>query len=352
MRWECTGFTNRFMKLATYRDGSRDGQLVVVSKDLRWAHYATGTASRLQQVLDDWAFMAPQLQDLYQQLNAGRLAHAFAFDPAQCMAPLPRAAHCVEAQAYPSHVALTAPQVALPSTEALWRQVSGDHMAAACDEVVLPSAAMGMDFGAGMAAITGALPWASTPEQALWGVRLLVLSNSFCLRQLVPAHGMAWAQPACWPAMGFSPVAVTPDELGDAWRGGRVHLPLHTSYNGRKVGMGEAAQDMAWHWGQLLAQLCQTRALPAGSVVGSGVLSQPAQSSGKGKSQRLDWPAGYHSIAEKRAMEVAQTGEASTPFLQFGDTVRIEMKGKDGQSIFGAVDQTIISAQGEGSAQS
>ena len=151
-------FYSPSMKLATYRDGSRDGQLVVVSRDLRFAHYAAGIASRLQQVLDDWSFMAPQLQDLYQQLNSGRAPHAFAFDPMLCMAPLPRAMQWVEAAAYPSHLALTQPDWSTSTTEPLLRQGSSDHFFGACDEIVIPSAARGIDFGAGLAAITGDLP--------------------------------------------------------------------------------------------------------------------------------------------------------------------------------------------------
>ena len=340
------------MKLATYKDGSRDGQLIVVSRDLRMAHYATGIASRMPQVLDDWSFMAPQLQDLYTQLNAGRAPHAFAFDPSQCMAPLPRPAQWVEAAAYPSHLALTQPDWALSLTEPSMRQCSGDCMTGAYDEVVVPSAAMGMDFGAGLAAITADIPMGSTPEQALYGIRLLVLSNSLCLRRLMPeAPGQAWNQLQCWPSVGVSPVAVTVDELGDAWRGGRVHLPLHSSWNGRKVGMCEAGEDMAFHFGQLVAHVAKTRSVHAGSMVGTGVVSNAGTTTGKGKNQRTDWPKGYHSIAEKRAMEVLLSEAASTAYLQFGDTVRIEMKNKEGHSIFGAIEQTVVSPQGDGSAE-
>lgn len=338
------------MKLATYKDGSRDGQLLVVSRDLRTACYATGIASRMQQVLDDWGFMAPQLQDVYTQLNAGRATHAFAFDATQCMAPLPRSHQWVEAAAYPSHLALTQPEWALSVTEPMMRQGAGDAFAGAYDEVVLGSAAMGMDFGAGLTAITSDVPMGSTPEQALYGIRLLVLSNTFCLRQLMPsAPGHAWSNVQSWPAVGFSPVAVTVDELGDAWRGGKVHLPLHTSWNGRKVGMCEAGEDMAFHLGQLIAHAAKTRTVHAGSMVGSGVVSNAGSTTGRGKDKRIDWPRGYHCIAEKRAMEVQQSGAASTGHLQFGDTVRVEMKNKDGHSIFGALEHTVVSPAGEGS---
>lgn len=340
------------MKLATYKDGSRDGQLIVVSRDLRLAHYATGIASRLQQVLDDWAFMAPQLQDLYQQLNAGRAPHAFAFDTTQCMAPLPRSYQYVEAAAYPSHVALTQPDCTLSKTEPLVRQGSGDSLMGASEEVVMASAAMGVDFGAGLAAITGDVPLGSTPEQALYAVRLLMLSNTWCLRHLVQGgRGDIYGHVQSWPAVGLSPVAVTVDELGEAWRAGRVHLPLHTSWNGRKVGMCDAGEDMAFHFGQLIAHVAKTRSLHAGSVVATGVVSNAGADSGKGKNQRTDWPKGYHSIAEKRAMEAQHSDAATTGYLQFGDTVRIEMKNKEGHSIFGAIEQTMVSPQGDGSSE-
>jgi fumarylacetoacetate (FAA) hydrolase len=340
------------MKLATYKDGSRDGQLIVVSRDLRLAHYATGIASRMQQVLDDWSFMAPQLQDLYHQLNTGRAPHAFALDATQCMAPLPRTAQWVEGLAYPHHLALIDPAWPLSATEPLMRQGAGDSVMGACDEVVIGSAAMGIDFGAGLTAITGDVPMGSSAEQALYGVRLLMLSNTLCLRHLVAdGAAQAWAHVQSWPGVGCSPVAVTVDELGDAWRQGRVHLPLHTSCNGRKVGMCEAGEDMDFHLGQLIAHVAKTRSLQAGSMVGTGVVSNRGTTTGKGKERRMDWPKGYHCIAEKRAMEMQRSAAASTAYLQFGDTVRIEMKGKDGQSIFGAIDQTIVSPQGDGSSE-
>ncbi|WP_313603298.1 fumarylacetoacetate hydrolase family protein [Comamonas jiangduensis] len=341
------------MKLATYKDGSRDGQLIVVSRDLRLACYATGIASRMQQVLDDWSFMAPQLQDVYTQLNAGRAKHVFAFDASQCMAPLPRSHQWLEAAAYPSHLALTQPQWPLGVTEPTMRQGAGDSLVGACDEVVLGSAAMGIDFGAGLAAVTGDVPMGASAEQALYGIRLLMLSNTFSLRQLMPsAPGYAWGNVQSWPVVGLSPVAVTVDELGDAWRGGKVHLPLHTSWNGRKVGMCDAGEDMAFHFGQLIAHAAKTRTVHAGSMVGTGVVSNVGTTTGKASSRRTDWPKGYHSIAEKRAMELQQSDVASTGYLQFGDTVRVEMKNKDGLSIFGAIEQTVVSPLGEGSSAS
>ncbi len=234
------------MKLATYKDGSRDGQLVVVARDLGAAHYATGIASRLQQVLDDWNFLSPQLQDLYEQLNAGRARHAFPFDARQCMAPLPRAYQWADGSAYLNHVELVrkARGAEVPAsfyTDPLMYQGGSDDFLGPCDDVVVPSEAMGIDFEAEIAVITGDVKMGASPEQALDGVRLLMLANDVSLRNLIPAElakGFGFFQSK--PATAFSPVAVTLDELGDAWQGGRVHLTLQSTWNGRKVGMCEA----------------------------------------------------------------------------------------------------------------
>ena len=335
------------MKLATYKDGSRDGQLVVVSRDLRVAHYATGIASRMQQVLDAWGFMAPQLQDLYHQLNTGRAPHAFAFDPTQCMAPLPRVQQWIDAVAYPTHWALTQPDWPASASQPLMRQGAGDSVVGACDEVLVGSAAMQADFGAGLAALTGDVPLGCTPEQAQYTIRLLMLCNIFCLRNLVPAApAHPWSQIQSWPAIGLSPVAVTSDELGAAWQAGRVHLPVHSTLNGRKVGMCEAGEDMAFSFSQLLAHAAKTRTLHAGSMISTGVVSN--QSIFSEQDQQMAWPKGAHCIAEKRAMEFKLSGHMSTSYLQLGDTVRIEMKDKAGHSIFGAIDQTIVAPDDAG----
>ena len=343
------------MKLATYKDGSRDGQLVVVSRDLRLAHYATGIASRMQQVLDDWSFMAPQLQDLYHQLNTGKAPHAFPFDPQQCMAPLPRAYQWADGSAYINHVELVrkARNAEVPATfytDPLMYQGGSDDFLGPCDDIVVPSTAMGIDFEAEIAVVTTDVPMGSTPEQALDGIRLVMLANDVSLRNLIPAElakGFGFFQAK--PATAFSPVAVTLDELGDAWKGGRLHLTLQSTWNGRKVGMCDAGDDMTFHFGQLIAHICKTRNVRAGSIVGSGTVSNPGVETGKGKTKRMEWPKGYSCIAEKRCIETIQDGAPSTEFMQFGDTIRIEMKGKDGASIFGAIDQTVVSPSGEGS---
>ncbi|GAB2807778.1 fumarylacetoacetate hydrolase family protein [Comamonas piscis] len=331
------------MKLASYKDGSRDGQLVVVSRDLRTAHYASGIAHRLQQALDDWDFYAPQLQDLYDALNADRARHSFDFNPAQCMAPLPRAYQWLNGAAYLSHLALLR-QVAegdLPAglkTDPLLHQGAGDAFIGPCDDIVVASEAMGIDFSAELAAIISDVKQDTSPEDALDAVRLLMLANPVSLRQLEAAEqGKGAGLVQSRPVTAFSPVAITPDELGEAWRGGKIHLALQTSWNGRKVGMCDAGPEMGFHFGQLIAHAAKTRHLRAGTVLGSGTVSN----SGAEKHGRMDWPKGYGCIAEKRCMEALQNSKSKTGFMQFGDTVRMEMKGKDGHSLFGAIDQNV-----------
>ena len=331
------------MKLATYKDGSRDGQLLVVSRDLSTAHYATGIASKLQQVLDDWNFLSPQLQDLYETLNQGKARHAFLFEPARCMAPLPRAYQWADGSAFINHVELVrkARNAEVPAnfyTDPLMYQGGSDDFLGPCDPVVVPSEDFGIDFEAEVAVITADVPMGSNPEQALDGVRLVMIANDVSLRNLIPdelSKGFGFLQSK--PATAFSPVAVTTDELGADWEGGRLHLTLQSTWNGRKVGMCDAGLDMTFHFGQLIAHICKTRNVRAGSIVGSGTVSnQGIETKGT-----MQWPKGYSCIAEKRAIETIQNGQPSTDFMKFGDTIRIEMKDKDGQSVFGAIDQTI-----------
>ncbi len=325
----------RVMKLATLKDGSRDGQLVVVSRDLSQAHYATGIANSLQQVLDDWAFMAPQLEDLSVALNQERARHAFAFDPAQCMAPLPRAFQWADGSAYLNHVELVrkARNATVPEsfyTDPLMYQGGSDDFIGPRDPIVVPDEAYGIDFESEIAVITGDVAMQVSPEEALESVRLVMLVNDVSLRHLIPdelAKGFGFLQGK--PATAFSPVAVTVDELGDAWQGGRLNGVLQSAWNGRRVGLCEAGPEMTFHFGQLIAHLAKTRRVRAGSVIGSGTVSNK------------DWAKGYSCIAEKRCIETIENGKPSTDFMRFGDTIRIEMKGRDGQSIFGAIDQTV-----------
>ena len=324
------------MKLATYNDGSRDGQLVVVSRDLATAHYASGIATRLQQVLDDWNFISPQLEEISQTLNHGHARHAFAFEPARCMAPLPRAYQWADGSAFINHVELVrkARNSEVPEsfyTDPLMYQGGSDDFLGPRDDIVCASADLGLDFEAEVAVVTGDVPMGTGADAAIDGVRLLMLVNDVSLRNLIPpelAKGFGFVQSK--PATAFGPVAVTPDELGASWRGGRVHLNLECVWNGRRVGLTDAGPEMTFHFGQLIAHLAKTRNVRAGSIVGSGTVSNK------------DWSRGVACIAEKRAIETIESGAPKTAFMQYGDTIRIEMKGADGASVFGAIEQRVV----------
>jgi fumarylacetoacetate (FAA) hydrolase len=323
------------MKLATLKDGSRDGQLAVVSRDLHTAHYASGIASRLQQVLDDWNFLSPQLEDLYATLNGGKARHAFTFDPRLCMAPLPRAHQWADGSAFINHVELVrkARGAEVPASfyeDPLMYQGGSDDFLGPCDDAVFASEDWGIDFESEVAVVTGDVGMGTGPQAALEGIRLLMLANDWSLRHLIPAElakGFGFFQSK--PATAFSPVAVTPDELGSAWSGGRVHLELESVWNGRRVGLTSAGPEMSFHFGQLIAHICKTRRVRAGSIVGSGTVSNK------------DWSRGYSCIAEKRAIETIESGAPKTGFMRFGDRIRIEMKGADGSSVFGAIEQQV-----------
>lgn len=313
------------MKLATLNDGSRDGQLVVVSRDLTMAHYATGVADRLQQVLDDWNFLSPQLQTLSDALNHGHTRYAFAFDPAQCLAPLPRSYGLVLGQAYgkgpaPRQGKAASKPCADPAQLGFSDDLCGPRAPLHC-----ASALQNPDFCAALAVITGDVPQGASPAQALDGVRLLMLANHWVLRQL---DGLISV-----PATSFSPVAVTPDELtardASVWAQGKLALTLQCQVNGRKVGALDAAHDMDVPMGDLIAQVCQTRRLRAGAIVSSGEVRQ------------RDSSHGFASVAARRAFEATQDGKATAPWLGHGDSVAIDMKGRDGKSMFGRIDQDV-----------
>jgi fumarylacetoacetate (FAA) hydrolase len=295
------------MKLATYSDGSRDGQLVVVSRDLAQAHYAGGIAGRLQTALDDWNFYAPQLQALAAQLDAGRARYAFAFDPARCLAPLPRAYQRLEGVQTSD-----APHAI---------QRASDALLAARDPIGTAAETEGPDFGAGLAVITGDVPQGATPEQGQDAIRLVTLANAL--------HRRTSAEGDVPTGAALGPVAVTPDELGAAWQDGRVRLILSVAVNDRKLGLIEAG-EMRWPFGTLIASAARRGPLTAGSIIGSGVIGN------------ADAARGFASLAGKRAAELAQEGAAYTPWLRSGDTLRIEMKGADGALVFGAIEQASV----------
>jgi fumarylacetoacetate (FAA) hydrolase len=323
------------MKLATLNDGSRDGQLVVVARDLGSAHHTSGIAGTLQQVLDDWNFISPQLEDLYATLNGGKARHAFPFDPRACMAPLPRAYRWVEAQAYFPHLerVYRAQGTEVPAAADLEPPLApgaSDDFLGPCDDAPFASADGGIDFGAGLAVVTGDVAAGAAPEAALEAVRLLLLVNGWSLRRAAaadPPRGCGCPHGRAATALG--PLAVTPDELGMAWRGGRIHLPVYSARNGVPIGRCEAGPEMSCHFGQLIAQLARARRVRAGTIVGSGTVSNadPAQ--------------GACCIAERRALELLDSGTPQTAYLQSGETIRIEMRGRDGQSVFGAIEQRV-----------
>jgi fumarylacetoacetate (FAA) hydrolase len=280
------------MKLASYNDGSRDGQLVVVSRDLTQAHYATHVTGRLQLVLDDWNFLAPQLQDIYDALNSGRARHAFAFDARQCLAPLPRVYQWVQADAVGA------------GAFAAMRRCAGDALHRAGAGLTGSAQVTGLNVAPGLAVITGDIPQASAPDRALEGVRLVVLVNE--LRWHAQSDAAALAPADGWQdcyAGAFGPVAVTPDEPGLGWAGGRAHLALHCSVNGREPVGRNSDAEADWQFGQRIAQLCRYRDVCAGTVVG--------------------------------------VVQASGELLEPGDRLRVEALGRDGQSIFGSIEQEV-----------
>jgi fumarylacetoacetate (FAA) hydrolase len=327
------------MKLATLKDGTRDGQLAVVSRDLKTVAIADAIAPTLQRALDDWQFMAPQLIELYEQLNAGRAARAFDFDSRNCMAPLPRAYQWADGSSYVNHVELVRRARAAQMPESFWHdplmyQGGSDDFIGPTDDIVVMSEDWGIDFEGEVAVVTDDVAMGATPEQAAGHIRLLMLVNDVSLRNLIPAElakGFGFLQSK--PATAFSPVAVTPDELGTAWRDGRLHLPLRATWNNNLVGQPNAGDDMVFGFPQLVAHLAKTRNVRAGSIIGSGTVSNK------------DARRGYTCIAEKRALEMIEGGEPTTPFMRFGDNIRLDMRDADGRSIFGAIDQKVV--QGE-----
>ncbi|PXW93647.1 fumarylacetoacetate (FAA) hydrolase [Sphaerotilus hippei] len=316
------------MKLATYRDGSRDGQLVVVSRDLSTAHYASGMASRLQQALDDWNFIAPQLQDLAHALNQGKARHAFPFDPAQCMAPLPRVPRRVGAQVCLTHVERLCASTgrALPArlqTEPQLAAASGDLWLGPLDDVHAGPGEVGLDLGPEIAVLCGDIAQGASPEQALEGVRLVMLVNDWAQREVLDPE-LARLPPSA------APVALSLDELGEAWSRGRAALRLRVQVNARPLGELDTAADAQFHFGQLLSLLARHRRLSAGTMVGTGVIASPQPE------------AGAACLLDQRAIERERDGQAVTPWLRDGDSVRIEAFDAQGRSLFGAIDQSVL----------
>ena len=329
------------MKLATLRDDTRDGQLAVVSRDLSSAVIADGIAGTLQRVLDDWTFHAPQLQDLSEALNAGRAKNAFPFDATRCLAPLPRAYQWADGSAYVNHVERVrqARKAEMPAsfwTDPLMYQGGSDDFLAPTADAVFGSEDWGIDFEGEIAVVTDAVAMGTAADAAGEAIRLLLLVNDWSLRDLIPAElakGFGFFHGK--PATAFGPVAITPDELGEAWRGHRVHRPLLCDLNGQRVGRAEAGEDMVFDFAQLIAHAAKTRNLGPGTIVGSGTVSN------------RDPDRGWSCIAEARALETIARGEPVTPYMRFGDRIRIEVLDAAGRSVFGAIDQRVTAGEDE-----
>jgi fumarylacetoacetate (FAA) hydrolase len=323
------------MKLASLKHG-RDGMLVVVSRDLKQYVAVPHIAPTVQRAMDDWAHTAPRLMRVYDLLNEGDADGAKPFAAQECASPLPRAYQWADGSAYVTHVELVrkARGAEMPAsfwTDPLMYQGGADSFIGPCDPIVAADEAWGIDFEGEVAAITDDVPMGASAQEAEKHIKLLMLVNDVSLRNLIPAElakNFGFFQSK--PATAFSPVAVTPDELSEAWEGGKVHLPLGVQLNGERFGAPNAGEDMTFSFPQLIAHAAKTRILGAGSIVGSGTVSNK------------DHSRGSACIAERRTLEQLEHGAPKTPFMKFGDRVRIEMNGSDGKSIFGAIEQVVV----------
>lgn len=337
------------MKLATLNQG-RDGQLVVVSRDLSQAVIVADIAPTLQAALDNWANTEPKLQAVYTQLNQGELDNTLPFDQKAVASPLPRTYQWADGSAYVNHVELVrkARNAEMPVTfwtDPLMYQGGSDTFLAPQENIKVADEAWGIDFEGELAVITDDVAMGSTPEQAADKIRLIMLVNDVSLRGLIPgelAKGFGFFQSK--PSSAFSPVAITPDELGDKWQDGKVHLPLLMTYNGEAFGKANAGVDMNFNFPELVAHVTKTRPMSAGSIVGSGTVSNKQDT--EFGSAIKDGGVGYSCLAEVRMIETINDGKPSTPFMKFGDKIRIEMLDDNGQSIFGTIEQTVEEYKG------
>lgn len=324
------------MKLATIRSGARDGRLAVVSRDLRGAVWAPARWPTLQLAIENWAAAQQELQASYGTLCGGAQRPEFVFDPAQCLAPLPRTYQWADGSAFVNHVELVRKARGADMPESFWiepliYQGGGDDFLGPCEDVVLADEAWGLDFESEVVVITGDVAMGATAAEASTSIRLVTLCNDLTLRNLVPAElakGFGFYQSK--PSTSFAPIVVSLDELGSAWEGGRLHLPLVTTWNGNEFGRPNAGRDMVFEFPRIIAHAVKTRNARAGSIFGSGTVSNKDRS------------VGCSCIAEKRALEMIEHGKSTTPFMKVGDRVRIEMFDDQGRSIFGAVDQQIV----------
>ncbi len=337
------------MKLATYKNGSRDGQLVVVSRDLTKAVAVPHIAATLQYALDHWSVAAPALAEVYRGLNQGSVQGEFVFDQAACESPLPRAYQWADGSAYVNHVELVrkARNSEMPPsfwTDPLMYQGGSDDFIGPRDNIDVVSEDYGIDFEGEVAVITGDVPMAVSADAARSHIRLVMLVNDVSLRGLIPnelAKGFGFFQSK--PASAFSPVAVTPDELGAHWHDAKLYLPLVSHLNGKLFGKPNAGVDMTFDFGQLVAHAAKTRNLGAGAVIGSGTVSNK-QGTDYGTSID-EGGLGYSCIAEVRMIETIRDGAPKTSFMKFGDRIRMEVLDDSGHNVFGAIDQQVVKYQ-------
>ncbi|MFT5484066.1 MAG: fumarylacetoacetate (FAA) hydrolase [Halieaceae bacterium] len=322
------------MKLASLKSG-RDGALVVVSRDLTRAVSAASIAPTMQSALDNWAETEPQLLALFEQLQAGSVAGEFVFDPAKVAAPLPRSYHWADGSAYVTHVELVRKARGAELPESFWTDPlmymgASDAFIGAQDDVDAENEDWGIDFEAEVAIFTDDVPAGTPAGLAEKHIKLIALVNDVSLRNLIPgelAKQFGFYQSK--PQTSFTPVAVTPDELGDAWDGRRLHLPLVATLNGEQIGAPNAGVDMTFDFTQLVAHAAKARGLIAGTVIGSGTVANQGS------------PDGSCCLAEVRCLEIIANGAPSTPFMSFGDRIEIEMMDSQGETIFGKIDQRI-----------
>jgi fumarylacetoacetate (FAA) hydrolase len=326
------------LKLASLKSGGRDGTLVVVSRDLSRAVAVPDVAMTLQMALDDWEETAPLLEEVATHLEEGHVGGEFAFDPSKTASPLPRAYHWADGSAYVNHVELVRKARGAEMPESFWHdplvyQGGSDDFLGPCEDIVVASEEYGIDMEAETAIITDDVPMQTSADDAAAHIKLLMIVNDVSLRNLVPgelAKGFGFYQSK--PSTAFSPVAVTPDELGEAFADVTFRLPLRTTLNGKLFGEPDCGVDMTFNFKQLIEHVTRTRRLRAGTIIGSGTISN------------YDRSKGSSCIAEKRMLETLENGKPSTPFMKFGDTVRIEMLDRNGQSIFGAIEQKVAKA--------
>lgn len=326
------------MKLATYRDGSRDGQLWVISRDLTSAIPAVGIAATMIAALEDWEAVSQALQDLSDRLNSGAESFATPFDPLRCMAPLPRAPQWLDGSAFLNHGrlmdrAFNNPPIPDFETIPLVYQGASDDLRGAREDVEFPDDSLMIDMEGEFGIVLGEVPMGTAPSSALDRVRLLVQINDWSLRLLAPVEmrrGFGWVQAK--PSTSFAPVAITPDELGSHWKDGRIALPLHVAVNGRQVGQANGG-EMHFSFAEIIAHCARTRRLSAGAIIGSGTVSN------------ADRAAGSSCISEIRVIELLDGGEPRTPFLTWGDRVSMAARLSDGSAPFGTIDQQVVRAR-------